>query len=407
MKRHTPLIVGGICFLITTVSYGFGMYLLPMVLPEMAADLNVDYTRIGVVTGVGQVSIFIAIPVVGMLVRRAGPLRVIIGTQLFSALLLMGFYRLQGFYDFFVFTFLLRAWPVMVWIPLVAVAADHIPFKWRGTFFTVASGGSCFSVFLDGIFSSWFLAHSDWRHMWLVAGGISLACGLGAWGVLKWTGSLDGGHGTESARNEGAAGVELRNWFKSSGGIILNLIFLVSGLAFISFPVYLAPYLRAELTVDVDTTAMMWSVMGISGILGGLVFSLIIDRMGVTQALFIILAMGMAAAACIYGSAAFLPLMAMAALFGVAQAVIYGLGPAYISKVLSAPAAAQAFTIGTGIMNVGGLAGNFLGGWSNGYFKTFQWYYLFLSCLFGMGALLAIALRSEKKMGRNHGGKGL
>ena len=139
MEKRRPLIVAAVSCLITGISYGFGMYLLPMVLPEMAADLNLDYTRIGTITGGGQAAALLAIPLSDLLVRRFGALRMLIMVQIMAALLLIGLYRAQGFWDFFFVAFMIRIWPVICWIPLVTVAADHIPVKWRGTFFTAAS----------------------------------------------------------------------------------------------------------------------------------------------------------------------------------------------------------------------------------------------------------------------------
>ncbi|WP_457553241.1 hypothetical protein [Desulfobacula sp.] len=134
-----PLVISAVCVLITGISYGFGMYLLPMVIPEMAKDLGLSYTLIGIITGFSQTSAFLSIPLAGFLTSRIGGLKLIIGIQLIGAVFLAGLYFVQGF-----FSFLIRAWPVMTWIPLVSIAAEHIPVKWRAVMLTMASSAACF-----------------------------------------------------------------------------------------------------------------------------------------------------------------------------------------------------------------------------------------------------------------------
>ena len=51
--------------------------------------------------------------------------------------------------------------------------------------------------------------------------------------------------------------------------MLVVALFAIIGFAFMSFQVYLAPFLREKLGAGLQTAAVMWSVMGVSGILGG------------------------------------------------------------------------------------------------------------------------------------------
>ncbi len=391
MAQQRKWIIAAVCILLTATAFGFGLYLIPMVLPEITASLGLDYTRIGTITGGCQIASLLAIPLADLVVRRFGALTTIITAQFAAALLLAGVYGLQGFFDFFCLSFLIRIWPVMVWIPMVAVAAEHLPLNWRPTFFTLVSTASFVCVSFDGIFSSWFLTHSNWRVMWLAASIISIGIGIISLAALKYCGGLDS-HIQNEKLPQTALEHELTAWLKSRDGILMNAIFLVTGLTFISFPVYLAPYLREELNAGLPAITLIWSVMGLAGVAGGLIFSIIVAHLGIKFCLALIFSLGMTAAAGLTGAPAMVPMTVSAVSFGAAQAVIFGMGPAYISNVLSAPAASRAFTLGTAIMNIGGLVGNFLVGWSSDILDSFKWSYMATGALFAAGALLSMLL---------------
>jgi MFS family permease len=396
-----PWVVGFVCILIAGISYGFGMYLLPMILPEITKDLHLDYTQIGTITGIGQASVFFSIPLAGFLTNRIGGLKLIVGIQFIGAILLAGLYMVDGFKSFLILHFLIRAWPVMTWIPLVSVAMDHIPMKWRAAMFTLASSSGCFFLLIDGILSSFFLKHLHWRTLWLAVALICLVSSLVSYMALKFVGVWHGKNPSQVIKDKSDY-VGFWEWVRSSNGMILNLIFLnliflIIGLTFATFQVYLAPYLRDELGVGLDTTALMWATMGISGALGGAFFGLITDHLGVRISKSLIFLSGLGSACFLFFPESPYSLIFMALLFGISQATIYGMGPAYISKVMPAGSAARVFTFGTMVMSLGALTGNFLGGWSKGVTDTFYWFYLAMGALFALGALLSLLLVSEKK----------
>lgn len=391
-----PWIVGSICVLITGISYGFGMYLFPMVIPEMAKDLHLNYTQIGLITGMGQTSVFLSIPLAGFLTNRIGGLKLIVGIQFIGALLLAGLYAVNGFKSLLVLNFFIRAWPIMTWIPLISVAVDHIPIKWRGTMLTLASSSGCFLMLLDGLISSFFLEHFHWRNLWLTVALICLFSVIVSHIGLKTVGLWCKTDPVNTQR-EKTPDKHVKKWLKSGNGIILNLIFLITGISFVTFQVYLAPYLRDERGIGLDTAALMWSLIGISGGFGGVFFGLLTDRLGVRISQSLIFLSGLGAAAFLLSSASFSSILAMALLFGISQAAVYGMAPAYISKMLPAGSAAKIFTIGTMIMSAGALMGNFLGGWGKGVFHTFWWVYMAVAVLFAGAALLSLVLIPENK----------
>jgi len=139
----------------------------------------------------------------------------------------------------------------------------------------------------------------------------------------------------------------------------------------------------------------MWSVMGISGILGGVSIGIISDRFGVKTSFSLVFIMAMVSTVLICFPLNSVSILAMAVLFGVSQAAVHGLGPAYISKTLSADSATAAFSSATMVFVFGAMAGNFLGGWSGGEFGSFTGFYISLGIFFIIGAVLSFGLKSE------------
>lgn len=391
--RLRPFAIIMVCTLLTGVSYGFGMYLFPMVLPEMLRDLGLNYTDAGLITGIGQISPLLAIPLTAYLTQRLGGLRLIIFVQLAGAVLLLLLGLVQGFAGLVAVIFLMRSWPIMVWIPLVAIAAEHIELKWRATMMTVASGGACFFVLVDGNLSSFFLEHHGWRSMWQVVTFLCLVNAFGCWLVLRavgcWNSARPGGKVIKSPVPD------LFAWLKSRSGIIILLIFATIGLSFIPFQMYLAPYLRDDLGVGLKMTSLIWSTMGISGIIGGVAMGLFTDRYGVRPSFIIIFAAAGLSSALICMEITPLRLVGMALLFGVAQAVIFGLGPAYISKVMPPEAAATANSAATMVLVSTSIGANILAGWSRGLLGSFWYLYAALGALFVVGAVISLGLKKE------------
>ena len=190
---------------------------------------------------------------------------------------------------------------------------------------------------------------------------------------------------------------ELIHWMKTRSGVILISLFAIIGFTFMSFHVYLAAFLRDELRVGLGTTAVMWSVMGVSGILGGVSIGIITDRLGVKVSFGLVFMMAILSTVIVCLPPNSVRILTMALLFGISQAAIYGLGPAYITKTLSTDSATVAFSSATMVLTFGAMVGNFIGGWSEGHFGSFREFYISLGIFIVIGAVLSFGLKSERQ----------
>ena len=360
----------------------------------MITDLHLTYTQAGIINGLSQASSFITIPLAAYLTHQVGGLRLIVVCQLFGCVLLFAFSLVQEYYSLLIINFLIRGWPVVVWIPLVAVASEHIHVKWRATMLTTASSGSCFFLFIDGILSSFFLEHYHWRNMWQFTAIVCFLCCFCCFLALKLVNAWS--HPSKGKNLKFNLNTELVHWFKTRSGIIVIILFAIIGFTFMSFQVYLASFIRDELRVGLGPAALMWSVMGLSGILGGISIGIITDRFGVKISFGLVFTMAMLSTVIIGLPLGLSSIITMAILFGVAQAAVYGIGPAYMSKTLSADSATTAFSIATMVLTFGAAVGNVIGGWSEGKFGSFTEFYSTLGVLFLLGAVLSAGLKSER-----------
>lgn len=366
-----------------------------MVMPEMITDLQLTYTQAGVINGLSQASSLLTIPLAGYLAYRIGGLRMIVASQLLGCMLLAALGLVQGYYSLLVINFLIRGWPIFVWIPMVAVASEYINKEWRATMLTVTSSGPCLFIFFDGVLSSYFLEHFHWRSLWFFTAFICLACCCCCFLALQLVQAWHHSAADQTIRHR--YDTELAQWLKTRSGVILFALFAIIGFTFMSFQVYLAPFLREELGIDLRTTAVMWSIMGVSGIMGGVCIGMFTDRFGVKTSFGLVFIMAMTSTIILcyrvepYGS------FAMAVLFGASQAAVYGLGPAYLAKILSTKSATAAFSWGTMVLTAGAMIGNFLGGWSEGKTGSFAGFYISLGVLFAAGAVLSSGLKNEKR----------
>jgi len=138
---------------------------------------------------------------------------------------------------------------------------------------------------------------------------------------------------------------------------------LLIGMATFPFQNYLASYLRTELGFDVAYTAQIWASIGFVGMFAGLAVGWLSDRLGLRPVMLLVYV-------CLAASALILllhpvghwPVLA-AVLFAAAFYPIFGLIPAYVSKLADTAATAVAiFAVANVMQGTGGMLGNYAAG---------------------------------------------
>lgn len=167
-------------------------------------------------------------------------------------------------------------------------------------------------------------------------------------------------------------------------------------MALLPFQTYLAPYLRDELGVSVQDTGFIWTTLGAVGMASGFLLGWLADKAGVRTSLALcFLSAGVAATLMFTFNN--LPSFYLAAfLFALAFYPIFGLVPSYIGQIVPVSRLTQAFGIANVVIGLGGVCGNFLGGWSrdlSGSFSHVYWVVALL--LFGQCAMVLLLGKRE------------
>jgi predicted MFS family arabinose efflux permease len=272
---------------------------------------------------------------------------------------------------------------------MVDVIARVTAYRYRGLAMGLVSSGTSYGVAINSLLVPLYAAPGEWRSVWWWVGLITVAMALLVLVVFKKGGLLS----TTSQPVVMPMALELAVPSKRSGLIkpwvllIWSMNFLI-GFATFPFQTYLSSYLRTELGFDVQFSAQVWAVIGFVGMFAGLVVGWLSDRTGLRTAMLLVYGCVVTAALIFvahpYG---YWPLVA-AGLFSTAFYPIFGLIPAYVSKLASSSAmAVSIFGVANVMQGSGGMLGNYGAGLLASHSGSFAGVYAIIG---GVGVLLIV-----------------
>ena len=262
----------------------------------------------------------------------------------------------------------------------------------------LVSSGTSYGVFLNSLLVPVFIAGKDWRGLWSTVGIITLIIGLAGcvtfWrsGLLqpKATGVVKAGTKVSTQKASGRT-VPVAPWIA-----MVWLMTFLNGFSTLPFQNYLSPYLREELGLSVAFAARVWGVIGIIGMIAGFVVGWLSDKTGIRFALLLTYCWVTAAAMILaIAPTGVLPLVA-GVLFALAFYPIFGLIPAYVSKVTDGQTATRIFAIANVTLGIGGILGNYAAGELKNATGTFVYIYVAVAVVTTTLGILAWLLPSEK-----------
>lgn len=377
------------------VTYGFGIYLFPVIVADIRADIGLSYADVGIVTASAQFGFLAAAPLAGLLAPSIGGGRIILGSVVLCALSLLALNQAKGFWTAGIPLTVLGAMAASVYVPMVAVCQRVVPRHHRGKALGLISSGTSYGVFINGLLAPYFITTHDWRALYLSVGlGTAALVAVAAiylarTGVFRQAESLEGGPdlpGLQRVRSLLTPNT-LRVW----------AVMFLSGLAFMSYQTYLSAYLREELEYSVEFAGRIWTLVGLVGMFGGFAMGALADRITIRATIgltFVLLALSVVL---ILFWPQESPLFFAAVLFSLSFYALFGLIPAYISRVASAASATAIFGLGNIFLGGGGMLGNFAGGYLKTETGTFVWTYAIILLAAGVLFLLTIALRNERR----------
>jgi MFS family permease len=397
---------------VIAATYGFGVYLFPVVLPQMKQDIGFNYAQAGYITAARQLANIAMALLSGLAAARFGAARVMLAATVLSAMDLAGLAFATNTWMMGAALVTLNACAAATWVPMMALIAPLIDERHRAKAIGVIGSGTNYGVLLNGLMVPALLASWGWRSVWLVS-AVLTAVLSGA--IVFVFARLDRASSTQprvtaphQAKRPGEH-LGLRRML-ARHFLLVYAIALLCGFAGVPFITYFSAYSHDDLHLGLDVTAHAWALVGLVGVVSGLVLGMIADmhgtpdrtgrtqRDGMRPALVSAGVMLLCASLIAASRPGAYALMVAAIALGFSFFPIFGLLHAYVGKTSAPALAAIVCGICEAAFGVGGALGNLLGGLCKTVFGSFQPVYEMASAasiiLVGLAFLIPNARRA-------------
>lgn len=374
---------------LVAATYGFGIYLFAQLVPDMQASLGFDFSYVGTITASAQLGFLLCALLAVWLTPKIGGGWMIVASGAVCALALLLIPLSKNIFVIGVLLTLLAGTAATVFVPMVDVIARVVAYRYRGLAMGLVSSGTSYGVVINSLLVPIYAAQGEWRSIWWLVGLLTVVMTGLVFAVFKKGGLI--GQAVPQADAPVSAEVALpslrmeliRPWVL----LIWSMNFWI-GFATFPFQTYLSSYLRTELGFGVQYSAQVWAVIGFVGMFAGLVIGWLSDRTGLRAAMLLVYGcVVLAALIFVIHPAGYWPLVA-AVLFSTAFYPIFGLIPAYVSKLASSSAmAVSIFGVANVMQGTGGMLGNYGAGLLANHSGSFAGVYAAIS---GVGVLLIV-----------------
>jgi MFS family permease len=374
---------------LVAATYGFGIYLFAQLVPDMQASLGFDFSYVGSITASAQLGFLLCALLAVWLMPIIGGGRMIVASGAVCALALLLIPLSNNILAIGALLTLMAGTAATVFVPMVDVIARVTAYRYRGLAMGLVSSGTSYGVAINSLLVPLYAAQGEWRSVWWWVGLLTVGMTLLALVVFKKGGLLS----PSVPQAVTPMAVELAVPSRRSALIkpwvllIWSMNFLI-GFATFPFQTYLSSYLRTELGFDVQFSAQVWAVIALVGMFAGLAVGWISDRTGLRAAMLLVYGC-VVMASLIFAThpSGYWPLIA-AGLFSTAFYPIFGLIPAYVSKLASSSAmAVSIFGVANVMQGSGGMLGNYGAGLLANHSGSFAAVYATIS---GVGVLLIV-----------------
>lgn len=390
---------------LVAATYGFGIYLFAQLVPDMQASMGFDFSYVGSITASAQLGFLICALLAVWLTPKIGGGWMIVASGVVCALALLLIPLTDDILIIGVLLTLLAGTAATVFVPMVDVVARVTAYRYRGLAMGLVSSGTSYGVAINSLLVPLYSAPGEWRSVWWWVGLLTVAMAILVLLVFKKGGLLS----KVTPQPSPPMGVKhaqptrclplLKPWIL----MIWSMNFLI-GFATFPFQTYLSSYLRTELGFDILFSAQVWAVIGFVGMFAGLIVGWLSDRTGLRAAMLLVYGCVITSALIfVVHPTGYWPLVA-AGLFSTAFYPIFGLIPAYVSKLASSSAmAVSIFGVANVMQGSGGMLGNYGAGLLANHNGSFAGVYATISAVGVLLIVLTLKLPKEAAEGNAAG----
>ncbi len=262
----------------TLISHGFGLALVPAMLPRIADDFGVGYGALGGALAFGLVAYSLGALSTGRIMDRVPSRGLLIGTYAASA----GGLLLAGAADSIA---MLAAATAVVgfaapvsWATTLHVAGATTVAANRASVMASASGGAALGVLLNGVFVQTSESLHSWRVSFVVAALLAIIPIVGCLIVYRRP-------VTQPSSGGGSQHSGYRRVLASRAGRVVVVSSLVVGITGFPFSVFLTATAIDELHTSSFSAGLLWWLIGILGAVAGPLLGRYSDRTSPLRAL--------------------------------------------------------------------------------------------------------------------------
>lgn len=274
--------------------FGFGRFALGMLLPSMAASLNLTYSQMGFISTANFIGYLISVLISGIIANRTGARKLI-----FIALSLIGVTmilvsRAQSFDQALILYTLTGIGSGAANIPMMGLVSSWFTKRRRGRAAGFIVIGSGFAIILSGKlipFINSIYASNGWRISWLILGFavilIAFLCAL----LLRDKPEKLGLHPMGDEKDI----VDEKHLFKANTNIYRNrtlyhlgLIYFLFGYTYVIYATFIVTTLVKERGFSEAIAGNFWAWIGFLSLFSGPVFGSISDKLGRKTGLIIV-----------------------------------------------------------------------------------------------------------------------
>jgi predicted MFS family arabinose efflux permease len=379
---------------VIAATYGFGVYLFPVVLPAMKHELGFGYAQAGYITAARQLANVAVALLSGIAASRFGAAKVMLAATALSAVGLACLALANDTWFMGAVLVALNAFAAATWVPMMALVAPLIDERHQAKAIGVIGSGTNYGVLLNGLMVPALMASWGWRSVWFAS---ALVTALLSVVIVLMFARL----GRPETRAKAKPQVERahlnpRTMF-SRRWLLVYAIALLSGFAGVPFITYFSAYAHDDLHLGLDVTAHAWALVGFVGAVSGLILGMIGDaqssagepqRDGMRTALVSAGILLLCASVIAASRPGVYALMIAAVAFGFSFFPLFGLLHAYVGKTSEPALAAIVCGICEASFGIGGALGNVLGGLCKSVAGSFQPVYV----LTAIASVLAVGL---------------
>ena len=261
----------------TLISHGFGLALVPAMLPRISSDFGVGYGVLGAAVATGLVAYSAGALSTSWILDRVPGERLLVASYAVSALGLLVSGVAPSPLILTVGVVILGFVAPLSWSVTLHVAGSTTAGNVRAAVMASASGGAALGVLINGVLVQTSSSLHSWRLSFVMAAALATLPIVG--GLLLYRRPID------RPLSSGSQRAGYRRVLGTRSGRVIIMAGLVAGVGGFPFNVFLTATAIDEMHVSALSTAALWWLIGVVGMAAGPVFGRYADRASALSAL--------------------------------------------------------------------------------------------------------------------------